>query len=82
MRAVDQVKTDFLLCVYDLNDAVNWRTLSEVGRLTKMAVLCKSQYEGPTHDDSACHPLGSEVEEWRNLWWCIHALDTTCNALT
>ncbi|KAF2804542.1 uncharacterized protein BDZ99DRAFT_147344 [Mytilinidion resinicola] len=82
---LNEIKTCLLLCLHYFSESLNWHTLAEVGKLTRMAHLyglryLEQQENGVFWQDGAV--LECDPEEWRNVWWCVYALDTCCNALT
>jgi hypothetical protein len=84
-RMIDQVKSEFLLCVHSLTESISRDSLAEIGRISRLASLCGSQYvklhpsQNPRSNTAA---VDMELEEWKSLWWSIYALDICCNALT
>ena len=84
-RMIDQVKSEFLLCVHSLTESLTLESLAEVGRISRLATLCGLQYaksrprNKPLLETAA---IDMELEEWKSLWWSIYALDICCSALT
>lgn len=84
-RMIDQVKSEFLLCVYNLTESISRESLAEIGRISRLATLCGSQYVKSRPSLNPCSNLTAldmDLEEWKSLWWSIYALDVCCNALT
>lgn len=79
---VAEVKASFLLCCHSIAESLCWESLAELGRVKSMASLLAPQYTEIQTRLNVSPVPANDAEEWRNLWWSICDLETSCNALT
>jgi hypothetical protein len=79
---IDEVKTEFLLCVYNLAESLSRHSLSDLGRVIRLATLCGGQFLADPERAQPGSSADMKLEEWKSLWWSIYTLDVCCNTLT
>ena len=76
---LDDLKTAFLLCVYEYTSNPGRRSWVSAGNVVRMAYeLGLHQIDTPTRDDEGSVGALSELakEERRHVWWCVWKLDS------
>ncbi|PVH70743.1 hypothetical protein DL98DRAFT_521447 [Cadophora sp. DSE1049] len=78
---VDDLKTLFLLALYEFRNSPNRKAWTVTGNLVRLA-FHYGLHLIDARDCTFVDPNGTdaaEVEELRYLWWSIYTLDTCCN---
>jgi hypothetical protein len=75
---LDDLKTSFLLCMYDYTTSPGRKAWASAGNVVRMAYeLGLHQIDTPTRDGIDSAGTLSELirEEQRHVWWCVWKLD-------
>jgi hypothetical protein len=91
---MNEIKTSFLLCLYNLSETLSWNSVAEIGKLIRMVEIYAQirTREGHSVNIGSSNTTGTsplegfkvddaESEEWNSVWWCIYALETCSSAL-
>jgi hypothetical protein len=75
---IQEIKASLLLCIHNIAESGHWDSVTEVGKLARMADIYHASHVDASHVGS---DVRCDAEEWRSVWWTIYSLDTCCSAV-